>query len=497
VMLGLATTAAAMSVGEVAKFFGGAEHAGVSTSESATTVAGVHKDVVLESQPTENMMRAATGGVNEGPGTPWLEEELAAAKELPATDRDRMEEYLIKLNQGGTIQGGTVNEELLKQRAQEAFAQYNLTGKVPEVTGVTETVKGAVDADAAMEQSNASNMADNPTQEGMTYTNDEMNAIMEQSNASSMADNPLSQRFGGIEIAANGNGLLTVGAGSSINRELADFLEQNPKQVLNDMSGWSNERVSSLVEQANQMTDTGSAEYKSVIHELSGIRADVISREFMTDNPSIDLGTIEPNTDFELKFTELEGGKTDISITEVDKPHIVPTHEKIVFDNEAGTSEAPTLGEEGNVEAKVAQTTEAASDTGTEGSVAKEALNNSGESSHFEGMTESDVLKELGGNREFKLAVAEQMRETFGASNLTNTLQNVAPSDMNFYLSEGNMGVEKAAVVGLRDRAITAFGESGNPRPGVKVGEYFTRIFAKAVHEGKVKDVFPSSKFSE
>jgi hypothetical protein len=104
-------------------------------------------------------------------------------------------------------------------------------------------------------------------------------------------------------------------------------------------------------------------------------------------------------------------------------------------------------------------------------------------------------LKELGGNREFKVAVVEQMKEIFGASDITNTLRNVAPSDMNDYLSRGYMGAEKDAVVELRDRAIAVFGENGNPRPGVKVGEYFTRIFAKAVHEGKVKDVFPSTKF--
>jgi len=406
VMLGLATTAAAMSVGEVAKLFGGAEDAGVPTPDSAATVADVDKDAVLESKPTENMMRAAAGGVNEGVGTPWLEEELAAAKELPATDRDKMEEYLMKLNQGEAIQSGTVNEELLKQQAQEAFAQYNLTGEVPEMPGVTETVEGGVDVDVAMEQSDVSGVA----------------------------DNPLTQGFNDIKMNADNIGTLPV-KGSGIEGALAKFLIDNKDKLTEGNMGWNPE------------------EYEKV-SDWAGARAHIIFEEIK--QPDIDYDKVPSGTTLNLNLSN----PADIKLDKIDfngGKHIIPEGVKV---------ENPL------------------------------AMGISGEVSHFEGMTESEVLKELGGNREFKVAVAEQMKETFGASDIANTLRNVAPSDMNFYLSEENIGVEKDTVVGLRDRAIAAFGESGNPRPGARVDEYFIRIFAKAVHEGKVKEVFPSADFS-
>jgi len=419
--------------------------------ESSVVSTGVESVDVPDERSADGLTRTTVGGLHEGPGTPWLEEGLAAAKELPVTDRDKMEEYLISLNQGETIQGGIVNEELLQQRAQEAFSQYHLTGEVP---GIAETV-AAVDVDAV-----------------------DVDVAMEQIDASGTVDNPLSQRFSGIEITANGNGLLTVEAGRSVNRELANFLEQNPKQVLNDMSGWSNERVRSLVEQANQITDTSSAEYKSVIHELSGIRADVISREFMTDNPSIDLGTVKPDTDFELKFTELDGGRMDISITQVDKPHIIPTQEKIVFDNEAETGGEPTLGEESNVETKT---------------VAEESLNEISESNRFDGMTEIEIIRELMENPGFNNALGKQIQEVFNISNISN-ISNIPLSE---YLEDRYTDKDtQLRLIDVISRAKDAFGDNvGEPQKGTSVSRYFTRMFAQAVKEDKIADVFPSSTF--
>jgi hypothetical protein len=51
-------------------------------------------------------------------------------------------------------------------------------------------------------------------------------------------------------------------------------------------------------------------------------------------------------------------------------------------------------------------------------------------------------------------------------------------------------------VTDMTKRAFSAFGSAAEPKPGATLGSWTTRMFARAVQEGKVNDVFPSSNFS-
>jgi len=519
------------------------------------------------------------------------------------------------LQRVGELHGpeGIVNSEILKAAADKSLGDYQIDTDIPDVVeneGTASAVETYTQDEtlAAEEQSVASAKADNPTSQGtekITYTQEETLAAEEQSIASAEVDNPIAQNFEGIDVSVNGNGLLTIEKGSSIEGTLIKFLMANNDKLTEGGMGWDADK------------------YRDV-QEWAGKRAHGLAVEFAKAHPGIDLDTVQPGTMLELNLNNLADVKVDIDFE--GGAHIVPEQGKIIFDNaednieyakediltaeeqsvasheadnptpqetkvavaqeadrliKGGVNSADAkefaemeMAMHGNIDSidnveddiskdgkrlmqqrdklrELAQkmgvdntetvttvdgnttTTTTTSEYKLQGNVlngkeipkefTQEEItkleqsaywkdmvdkNHAQESSidneqvsdevenHFENMTEGEAMRELVSNTEFKTAVAKQIQEMSGASSIQNALNNVAKTDMNFYLADGNIGIEKEQMEALRDRAVKAFGDSGNPRPGVRTGEYFTRIFAKSIYEGKVKDIFPSAEFT-
>ena len=391
-------------------------------------------------------------------------EYMQRARELPETDRDRFE-----------------------QEADKAFAQYQLTGKIPD--DISETVATTeVPVPELSEVSIDVKPGDNLWNliKAQLKTNSQFEGMTEDQRI--MAIDELKDKFAGMSH----EDLKNIGFRSGDINKIYPGDKLNLTGVMGD-----SETIKHALSTGKHFT--GELE----THEIPVSEHEDISGA----EKAVDTKPISSDAQYIIHH--------NYGLTDEDFARIENTPVSKILDQAAGEDPrmwSPLerdLMEFNGLDERVGQQTvgEVLRETtlyhdhvnDTVASVAQEQVQEATDSAtnHFEGMTETEVLRELVGNKEFKTAVAQQIQEVFGTTNITDALRNIAPKDMNFFLSEGYTGQEKEMVLALRDRAMKAFGESGNPKPGAKVGEYITRIFAKAIHEGKVKDVFPSSTFSK
>ena len=106
-------------------------------------------------------------------------------------------------------------------------------------------------------------------------------------------------------------------------------------------------------------------------------------------------------------------------------------------------------------------------------------------------LQETELISKLIQNPEFNAAVATQIKEITGIEDI----QNIASTTMNDVINNSSSDVLNN-VTDMTKRAFSAFGSAAEPKPGATLGSWTTRMFARAVQEGKVNDVFPSSNFS-
>ena len=183
----------------------------------------------------------------------------------------------------------TPENEALREAADKSLGDYQINTDIPDV--------------AESEEATANTEA---------YTQEETLSAMEASDASQVADNPIAQDLKGIDVSVNGNGLLTIEKGSSIEGTLTKFLMANNDKLTEGGMGWDVDK------------------YKDV-QEWAGKRAHGLAAEFAKAHPGIDLDTVQPGTMLELNLNNLADVKVDIDFE--GGAHIVPEQEKIIFDN--------------------------------------------------------------------------------------------------------------------------------------------------------------------
>ncbi len=406
-----------------------------------------------------------SGGVHEGPGTPWLEKELEADHEKVSSD-------------------GTIIKDTFEQEADKTFSQYQFNNKIPDIS---ETVAATeVSAPELSEISVNVKPGDNLWNliKAQLETNSQFEGMTEDQRI--MAIDELKDKFASMSH----EDLKSIGFRSG------DINKIYPGDKLNLTSVMGNsETIKHALSTGKHFT--GELETHGVPVSEHG---NIASAE-----KAVDTKAISSDAQYIIHHNY---GLTDEEFARIeDTPVSEILDQAVGKDPSTWTPLERDLMEFNGLDERVGQQTvgEVLRETtlhhanDTVAGVTQEHIQEVADSAanQFEGMTESEVLRELVGNREFKIAVAQQIQEIFGTKNITDALRNIAPKDMNFFLSEGYVGQEKEMVLALRDRAVKAFGDSGNPKPGAKVGQYITRMLAKAVHEGKVKDVFPSSTFSK
>ncbi len=403
------------------------------------------------------------GGVHEGPGTPWLKKELEADHEKVSSD-------------------GTIIENTFEQEADKTFSQYQFNDKIPDIS---ETVAATeVSAPELSEISIDVKPGDNLWNliKAQLETNNQFEGMTEDQRI--MAIDELKDKFTSMSqedlksIGFRSGDINKIYPGDKLNLTSVMGNSETIKHALSTGKHFTGELETHGVPVSEHGNIAGaekavdakpiSSDARYIIHHNYGLTDEDFARiENTPVSKILDQAVGEdPNT-----WTPLERDLMEFN----------------GLDERVGQQ---TVGE-------VLRETTLYHANDTVAGVTQEHIQEVADSAanQFEGMTESEVLRELVGNREFKIAVAQQIQEIFGTKNITDALRNIAPKDMNFFLSEGYVGQEKEMVLALRDRAVKAFGDSGNPKPGAKVGQYITRMLAKAVHEGKVKDVFPSSTF--
>ncbi len=461
----------------------------------------------------------------DDPGANQMSEYMQQAKDLPETDRDRMEAYLIGLTKTVTDSGGTVNTELLHQEAQKAFEQYQFDGKTPsidvdtEANDVYKSFRDAVDnveqqkvEMAAWQAEHGANSVYEPFEEAVkaaeqqkaelaqwqeargnaididaqTAIDQKDNVAMEQSVKSGAADNPLSQGFNYIEMNADNVGTLVVEKGSSIEGTLIKFLETNSEKLTEGGMGW----------------DPEDARWGGDVEKWAGARAHGLAQEFAKAHPGIDLDTVQPNTALNLDLSNPADVRVDIDFE--GGPRIIPEGGKVEIatsgDNveiPVQNTETPLAQAEIDTSASVEQATVVEEgttkstwvnpDTGREFTPAGEVV-----PEQVPSLAEVDVITELTKNPEFRTALTTQIKDIAGVEDI----RNIANTQISLFESNDG-GAINSKINGVINRAQQAFGDSaGAPQNNATVGSYVTRIFARAVQEGKVKDIFPSSDFS-
>ena len=377
------------------------------------------------------------GDADIATGNKLMSEYIQRAKDLPLTDRDKMEEYLIKLNKESVASNGVVNEEILRKQVEDAFTQYKLTGEIPTMPEMSDSVD-VVDMHAAMDQ--------------MTH--------------SAEVDNPLSQGFNHIEVGADSIGTLIVDKGNSIEGALIKFLRDNSDKLTEGGMGWNSD----------------DPRWGGDVSKWAGARAHGLAEEFAKTHQGIDLDMVQPGIELKLDLSNPADIKLNVDFE--GGPRIVPETGKVDILDGGDDMDAKMLADnEVNNEIESMETNADVVEHSSE------AIENK-----FSNMSEIDVVKELMNNVEFKSVVAGQMQEMLDGGTLADTLRNIAPINISALLTENNVSSQAEALRGLQSRAVEVLGKSAKARPGVTVGNYFTRIFAKAVKEGKVEDIFPSAK---
>jgi len=508
-----------------------------------------------------------SGGVNKYGITA---QQLQNARELPTSDRDKMEEYLIKLAKSHTDEStGDVNKELLRREVDKAFGQYQLTGKIPEMP--------KMDTDISSSDTGFESYADN----------DALNSQAEaQSVASESVDNPLSEGFNNIELDANNIGHLTVEKGSSLEGTLMKFLEANHDKLTEGGMGWDPDK------------------YKDV-HEWAGKRAHGLMKEFAQTHKGIDLDRVQPGTELNLDLSNPADIKVDVNFE--GGPHIVPESvkteiphedvleritdnseilkafnitdeqfaaikdepvsnilnrtiskdpanwtslEKVLMDYFLYNNNGPkptvaynmTVGEflQDNASIKILKETvenansahnpipDVAGATGEVSGGQPEVLVNNGEAwsekqpdgldtgnggnskvwdetidgknvdkvlyEQIMNKNELGIVQEISSNPELKATLTKQVQSVFNVP--ANSLANVVNEPIDSYLSP-DYGDEQlqSRLMGVINRANETLGDKAIDPHGKKVSTYFVRTFARALKEGKVKEVFPSADF--
>jgi hypothetical protein len=120
----------------------------------------------------------------------------------------------------------------------------------------------------------------------------------------------------------------------------------------------------------------------------------------------------------------------------------------------------------------------------------------------FENQTSEQVREQLMKNPEFHRAWTKQAQEVFGSSS-PDKVKNIANVSLDTYLADSY--TDENVQNRLKDVISRAQNVLGNDVSGRLVGApgnnatvqgYFSRVFAEAVKQGKVKDIFPASDFS-
>ncbi len=367
--------------------------------------------------------------------------------------------------------GSNVNMELLEKGLKEAMGSYEINVNIPEMPESVDAV--------------------------------DMNAAMEQMDNSAEMDNPMSQGFSGIEMGENDKGVLEIVKGDSVKSRLAEFLKDNSTRLTEGGMGW----------------DPQDSRWENV-EEWANDRAVGLAAEIAKANPGVDIGFVESGTKLNLDLSDRGDVKVDIDFE--GKKHIIPENEKIKFDVGNAQEPEPQINEmenqtsnsgientvvgESEVESpnplentnEVQVETEPVSNSEVEENIVTQGAEPITENQEkFENMSEIEVIRELMGNPDFNNAAGKQIQEVFGVSSLAN-IKNIANVPLAEYLEENYTDKDmQTRLTDVISRAKESFGDTvGEPQKETTVSKYFTRMFAQAVKEGKVKDVFPSSDFS-
>jgi hypothetical protein len=111
------------------------------------------------------------------------------------------------------------------------------------------------------------------------------------------------------------------------------------------------------------------------------------------------------------------------------------------------------------------------------------------EKEHLTPSQEIALVSELSKDPDFNKAVADQIQQSYGMSP-----KNIGRAHVADFM-QNDLTIQKKTE-SLIARAQEHLGEAvGAPRDKATIGSYFTRIFARAVHEDKVKDIFPTTDF--
>nr|PID51696.1 MAG: hypothetical protein CR954_00475 [Candidatus Moranbacteria bacterium] len=318
-------------------------------------------------------------------------------------------------------------------------------------------------------------------------------------------------------ILETGSGALVVEEGGSVEGALIKFFVQNHEKLTEGGMGWDPERFNS-------------------VEEWAGKRAHGLVKEYMTERSGVDMNLVRPGTEIKIDAHDLK----NITITDVDFEHIVPTGEKIM--NEPSILETLRTPEEIRTafgitqeEYNMYQKTDAQrfvnesmelpehirtplqnhlislQEQGTSlgGRTVSEFLDNTrinildeapdatdvvqdaAENVVEHTVSEAEFISTLMGNPQFLASVREQIQNLTDNPAMGRMLSNVKMQSLGNFNPEAAQQMDE-----IRQRAQEHLGDRMvMPKENPTVGTYMTRLFARAVQEGKVQDIFPGSRY--